>query len=167
MDILDKYPQARQEFASWFMDKYNMTLYSFDEAPFEHQCIALSRCFGYRIDLESWPITMLEDHVNNILYLYEEVVKKYPDGVPDVIGKMQKIGSNHRTDEFEYLDKPADISHGLNEAITDLLKPVPGKHHMKSLHDALIELKVERTATVDEDYWTSDKITKTNEKAPF
>lgn len=167
MDILDKYPQARQEFASWFMNKYNLTLYSFDEAPFEQQCIALSRCFGYRIDLESWPITKLEDHVNNILYLYEEVVKKYPDGVPDVIGKMQKTDSNHRAEEFAFLDKPADISHGLNEAITDLFKPTKGKHHMLSLHDALIELKVERTATVDEDYWTPDKIMKTDEKAPF
>ena len=167
MDILDKYPQARQEFASWFMNKYNLTLYSFDEAPFEHQCIALSRCFGYRIDLESWPITKLEDHVNNILYLYEEVIKKYPDGVPDVIGKMQKIGSNHRADEFAYLDKPADISHGLNEAIVSLSKPIAGRHHMLSLHDAIVILRVERTATVDDDYWTPDKITKTNEKAPF
>lgn len=167
MDILNKYPIAKAEFISWFTNRYMTGKNTFENAPFVQQCIALSRCFGYRIDLENWPKSKLEDHINNILYLYEDVMTRYPDGVPDIIKKMQQMNFAEREKEFGSLDKPADITHGLNEAIISLAKKIAGKHNRLSLQDAIVMTRsVIQKPVVDDDYWTPDKFNN-NEKVPF
>lgn len=173
MKILDKYPVSKAEFISWFTYEYRNyghTYQTFDRSPFLQQCIVISRFLGYTTGLEHHTNDQLEEHVNNILYLYEEVRTKYPDGVPDFLKQIKEMDFQDRAKAFPSLMTPADICHSLNEAIVPLNASNIFERIMISLRNSImmIEPIIKKDPTPeDESYWTADKLNQKSDEAPF
>jgi hypothetical protein len=171
MDILKEFPQSEKQFLAWFWEKYSQPPEIFEGAPFVHQCEAIWRFLGYPVNApEDWTIKYTEEFTRNILYIYNCLIIKYPDGTPDLLRNLKEMSYQERKLKYAYLETPADILHSLNEAIIDLdkyqikIKPLP------SLSDAIIMLKKIILAPIVEDtFWEDLKIknTRLHETPPF
>ncbi len=170
MKILDKYPISKAEFISWFTyeyGRYNQSYRTFCQAPFLQQCISISRFLGYTTALEDYSEEKLVDHVNNILYLYEDVKTRYPDGVPDILNKIKTMDFSERSKVFPELLSPADICHSLREAIVPLNSSRIFSKVLISLRNAIVDIIVEKPKPEDDSYWTAELLTQKSDEAPF
>ncbi|MFA5432921.1 MAG: hypothetical protein WC319_08625 [Candidatus Paceibacterota bacterium] len=172
MKILDKYPVSKAEFISWFTFEYRYyghTYETFCKSPFLQQCISISRFLGYTTALDDYSVKMLEEHVNNILYLYEEVRTKYPDGVPDFLKQIKEMDFIDRSKAFPDLLAPAEICHCINEAIVPLNSKDIFTKIMISLRNSIIMITPilpEKPKPIDDSYWTAETLNQ-KDAAPF
>ena len=161
MEILKEFPLSEKKFLNWFWERYSQPPDIFEGAPFVHQCEAIWRFLGYPVTAPAkWTIKYTEQFTRNVLYIYNELLIKYPDGPPDVLRKISEMSHSERKIKYPELEKPADILHSMNEAIVELdkykinIKPLP------SLSDALTMLKSIILAPVIEDTFWEDIKTK-------
>lgn len=172
MEILDRYPLSKEDFISWFCKEYKYYGHNYNtflKAPFVQQCISISRFLGYRLDLEEMSRKELEDYINNILYLYEEVKIKYPDGIADPIKEIMHMSFQERLKAHPELNVRPEIYHSLREAVVPLNAREVFTRIWISLRNAIVDIKPVVHAEpepMDDEYWTADKLMK-NETAPF
>jgi hypothetical protein len=169
MDILNEFSRSEKQFKAWFWSNYGLPPEIFEGAPFDKQCEAIWRFLGYQVNVpDGWTIIQIEEYTRNILYIYENLMKKYPDDIPDTLHNLTEISYIERTVKYPEMDKPRDILHNLNEAIVRIdkyhikIKPIP------SLADAIIMIKkILLVKTVEDKFWGNIFKTKENEEAPF
>jgi hypothetical protein len=155
MELLKEFARTEKQFISWFWERYQQPPEIFDKAPFIHQCETIWRFLGYPVDAPvDWTITYSEEFTRNVLYLYEALLIKYPDGVKDALKELKEMSYTERKLKYPQLEEAANIMHSLNEAIIEV-----DKYHIKarplpSLNDAIIMLKRMIMAPVVEDtFW--------------
>jgi hypothetical protein len=173
MELLKRFPLSEREFMSWFENHYKLYKDIFEKAPFDRQCEAIWRYLGYPVDVPpGWSLQKVEDHTKNILYIYEQLLIKYPGGPPDVLKNLKEMNYQEREIKYPDMDKPANILHSLNEAIIKrgkyeiIVSPV-----LQSLRDAIIDLRqiiICRPLNIDEPFWEEVKNNKRiKENVPF
>lgn len=170
MDILKEFVRSEKQFINWFWQQYSQPPEIFEGAPFVHQCEAIWRFLGYPVNAPvHWTIQQCEDYTRNVLYIYEALLIKYPDGAPDHLKKIKEMTYSERRLKYPQLEAAADILHSINEAIVELDKYKIKARPLPSLNDAIIMLKRIIMAPVVEDtFWEDIKlISKRNEDAPF
>lgn len=173
MDILDKYPVSKSEFISWFINYYRYqghTFKTFLASPFVHQCECISRFLGYKVNLNGMFPDELTEYTNNILYLYEDVKTKYPEGVPDILNQIRHMDFAERSKTFPELERPADIMHGLNEAIVPLNEKLSSVRIFISLRDAIIEIKKpvdDKSIFTSDNSFAKELLTISKDEIPF
>jgi hypothetical protein len=169
MDILDKFPLSKKEFFGWFMNSYGLTEKIFNQASFDHQCESISRFLGYITEFpQSWGIIQIEEHINKILYIYEKVTEKYPDGCLDPIKSIMKMDHNERINKYPEMFKQAELIRSFTEAIIPIEKYNFKFKPLLSLKDAIIQLEnISSSIPYDYQFW-QDIINSTEyEKPPF
>lgn len=170
MEILDKYPISKAEFILWFTDKYYQyghNYKTFCKAPFVEQCTSISRFLGYSVELKDMSHEDLVNHVNNILYLYEDVKNSYPDGIEDFFKTISKYKFSERLNAFPEIMKPADICHSIREAVVPLNAKDVFTSVVISLRNAIISVVPEIPKKSEEEYWTEEIIKGKSDEAPF
>ena len=173
MKVFNKYPKSKESFTIWFLNEYNRYGHSYKtflEAPYLQQCIVISRLFGYTIALEEYTDDQLNEHINNILYLYEEVVTKYPDGVPDYLDQIKRMSFAERTKILPELMIPVNIQHSLRESVVPLDANQVFSRVFISLRNSIIMIKPilpKEPGPEDDSYWTADKLNLLSNEVPF
>jgi hypothetical protein len=178
MEILKEYPRSEREFIQWFWDKYSHRIAMsgsmitptdmFNQAPLIHQCEAIWTFLGYPVTApDEWSKKQSVEFTRNVLYIYESLLIKYPEGTPDTLRNLKEMSYSERISKYPHLEAARDIQHGLNEAIVEIekykirIKPLP------SLNEAIVMLKKMIMAPIVEDTFWTDLIPKKNEDAPF
>lgn len=170
MDILKEFARTEKQFFNWFWQTYSQPPEIFDAAPFVHQCEAIWRFLGYPVNAPSdWSIQYCEDYTRNVLYIYEAILIKYPDGAPDIIKEIKEMSASERAIKYPQFDVAADILHSINESIVELDKYKIKARPLPSLNDALVMLKTIILAPVVEDtFWEDIKLkSRSHEDPPF
>lgn len=173
MDILKKFIKTEVEFFGWFHGRYGLPKYAFEESSYIDQCESIWRFLGYPTEAPpDWTKKDIIRHTENVLYIYESLLDKYPDGPPDPIKDIQNMSFTEIMIKYPDLHKPANILHSIHEAIVDYDRFELKANMRLSLHDALTALKVpiiqiqEEPEEID-NFWETAINNKVNESAPF
>jgi len=171
MDILNEFKKSEKEFINWFCNYYNHHIDIFETAPFDKQCEVIWRFLGYPVEaLNAWAIKQFEEYTRNILYIYENLLIKYPDGAPDILGDLNRMSHAERIIKYPEMNKPADILHSINEAIIDREKYGMTYKHMLSLSDAIKMLNniILAAIPIEDKFWECIlPNNRKNEEVPF
>jgi len=170
MDILKEFPKTEKQFFAWFWERYSQPPTIFEGAPFIRQCEALWRFLGYPVDApEQWTISQCEDHTRNVLYIYEALLIKYPEGPKDSLRELKEMSNAERKLKYPHLEAAADILHSINEAIVEIDKYKMKARPLPGLNEAIMMLKRVIPAKVAEDtFWDDINIkSRLHETAPF
>lgn len=172
MEILKEFPKSEKQFFAWFWDKYSQPPTVFEKAPFIPQCEAIWRFLGYPVNAPSdWTISYCEEFTRNVLYIYECLLIKYPEGPRDALRDLKDMSHEERKLKYSHLEMAADILHSLNEAIVEIDKYKMKARPLPSLNEALIMLKqiiFAPVKVVEDTFWEDIKTKhRKNETAPF
>jgi hypothetical protein len=170
MDILKEFARTEKQFFNWFWQTYSQPPEIFETAPFVHQCEAIWRFLGYPVNAPiSWKIQDCEDYTRNVLYIYESLLIKYPDGAPNTLKELKEMSYPERRIKYPHLEAAADILHSINETIVALDKYKIKARPLPSLNDAIIMLKTIILAPIIEDtFWEDIKLKiRNHEEPPF
>lgn len=156
MDILNEFKRSEKEFINWFCNYYKHHINVFEKSPFNRQCEVIWRFLGYPvIETNDWSITNLEEQTRKYLYIYEDIMTKYPGGVPDILGNLNRMSHVDRMIKYPKMDEPANILHSINEAIVDREKYGMTYVHILSLSDAIKMLRnaILAPKPVEDKFW--------------
>lgn len=173
MDILKKFIKTEIEFFGWFHSRYGLPKNVFEESSYIDQCESIWRFLGYPVEAPpDWTKKDITQHTENVLYIYESLLDKYPDGPPDMLKEIKSMSFAEILVKYPELHKPANILHSIHEAIIDYDRFEIKTNIRLSLHDALTALKVPIITIQDEPeeintFWETAINSRINESAPF
>lgn len=166
-------PNTTRMFASWLMEGYGLSLVEFDKATIKRKYYEVCKYFGYPLEENtSLPTDEIILFVKKTFADYENIMRKYPDGVPNPLHIIKEM-SHEEKDKWlaKHFVRVINISlrHALIEG--NGLKRV-------SLRDSLIERKLsikevaakhiaENKAIVDRFWQDTIKNFNAQEIAPF
>jgi hypothetical protein len=127
-------PNTTRQFLGELMLNYGISAKEFEAEDLLVRYVQIRRYFGYSMTIDrSLPEKDIQEEIKKIFGEYEEILIKYPDGVPDKLKAMNRDMSNKEKDVLleKYWRRIINIS--LCYAL------VPNTHfNRSSLKDALI-----------------------------
>jgi len=179
-DVIDKYPVAKAHFFSHMMNTYGVSESEspcFYDAPEYEQHRAIARFFGYPIAHQEFTQQeRLLKETEAYMKAYNDVMVKYPDGVPDLLKEIKDMPNADKSERFpEIFKKSLDLMYSLCHALVSAGKDYSIKLPvLKSIKDSLIEAKIITPAIVEpvfvqDTVIVEEKIdfTKIEDDAPF
>lgn len=173
MNILDDFEYIKGEFFGWFCRYYSLPKEAFIKSPIRQQCEVILEFLGYPAVIpDSWIPENYELEIKKVLYLYDLVSAKYQCPEDDLLYRLKSISFAEILKVLPEMNRPADIRHGLNEALTKREKGSvqPVRSHL-SLSDSLVDIKPgifsqKVLITPEENFWNTFK-TRIHETIPF
>ena len=177
-DVIDKYPIAKTHFFSHMMNTYGVSETEnpcFYDAPEYEQHRAIARFFGYPIAHQEYAEHQrLMNETELYMREYNDVMVKYPDGVPDLLQQLKDMPNAEKAERYpEMFHKSPDIMYSLCHALVSAGKDYNIKMPvLKSIKDSLVDAKIIIPAEIISvmDIPTEEEkfdFTKTEEDAPF
>ena len=145
-DWLKPWPKTRHKFLSWMIELYGTTPQYFFTAPRVEQYRAVARLLGYSYVFEDdYKTDEIFELVSKYLYLYEDILEKYPAGPEDLLLKLNEMSFEGHRDMFPEIHEPSKFyTPSLNAAIVkyskDYKMDLNFKDVLPSLNKALVDI---------------------------
>lgn len=174
--FLDRFEYTKGGFLRWFFSRYSLPEHAFIVSPLERKIEVILEFLGYPAEIPSaWKKENWEEEIKKIIYLYEVASAKYQCPEDDFFVQIKSMSFKERKEVLPGIDSPANIKHGLNEALIPLSENKqirgPGLRNRERLSDSITDLihKIVRSVEPDiqDKFWENLKVTKVHEKAPF
>ena len=155
-------PNTTKRFLSDLLLNYGIGVNELEESNLPTRYMQIKRFFGYSMNHdESLSEKQIQEDIKNMFREFEDLIIKYPDGVPNTLKMMNSMSNADKNKFFEERYK-SDIRISLCHAI------MPITHfNMPSLKDALVPRslsiievisseKLERMKS-EQEFWTNIK----------
>jgi hypothetical protein len=91
-------PNTTKMFASWLMENYGMSLKEFEKKTPQRKHFEVSKFFGYQlIQHTEKSVTEIIAFIKEVFVGYEQLINKYPDGVPNFLKQLKEMPNDQRT----------------------------------------------------------------------
>ena len=162
--LRQQFPYTMQEFESWFVKKYSISLSVFDNADFDDRCLEILRFLGYQLQLDrSTGQSSVINQVKKLMKSFEDLCMKYPSGMPDPLRIISTLPYTLRTKDNSMIFEHDHSMKSLRNTLIDRPKI------LRSIRDVLkqTEMFVKKEIIIDT-FWEDIKVrNRINEAVPF
>jgi len=132
--LMDIAPNTTRKFSLWLMESYGMSIKEFENARSKRKYYEVSKFFGYPLDKDTFlSVDQIIAFIKDKFTSYEEILIKYPDGVPNFLKQLKDYSHEKKTKWLE-----ENFTRAINISLCHAL--IKGNRHIRiSLKDALIE----------------------------
>lgn len=105
-------PNSTHRFLSEMMYRYGIGAAEFESKPLHNRLVKVREYFGYSMNVsESLSEKEMKDEITKIFTDYEDLIIRYPNGVPDMLAKIKNM-SNAEKDAYvsKYYVRQVNIS---------------------------------------------------------
>lgn len=91
-------PNTTKLFASWLMENYGLKLSEFESYTPKRKFLEVSRYFGYPLDEDTkLPTEEIVSFIKKTFSDYEQIILKYPNGVPNLLNELKAMSNADHT----------------------------------------------------------------------